>query len=102
VTRRDRDTTREPPWMCVGCGYVMDAASPVDRSHHEPPDEGDLSICLNCAGPYVRERGLWRQMNTADWHGLTPEARDALVDAIQAQSRTIDRDLRKNEKGGRA
>jgi hypothetical protein len=102
MTRRGDDTTRERPWMCVRCGYLMSAATPFDRGHHEPPDEGDLSICLNCALPYVREDGRWRAMTGKDWDGLVPEERRELLMAIHEQRTVIQGDLRKRERGGRA
>jgi hypothetical protein len=103
MRRRNADITREPPWMCVRCGYVMTAASPADPDHHEPPEEGSLSVCFNCANPYIREGGRWRAMTGKDWDGLVPEERRELLMAIRQLRRSAGaRDLRRDEKAGRA
>lgn len=51
---------RFDPWSCVKCGYVMDAASAAEGD--ALPDEGDLSVCLRCAEPYVLESHRWRPL----------------------------------------
>ena len=57
----DGKTRRFEPWPCPGCGYVMDAAS--DSTREEAlPKEGDLSVCLNCAMPFVLRDDRWREL----------------------------------------
>jgi hypothetical protein len=51
---------RFKPWPCASCGYVMDAAS--DSTGNALPAEGDLSVCLQCAAPYLLESHKWRPL----------------------------------------
>lgn len=57
-------TTREKPWMCTTCGYVMDAATGVERN--TVPKDGDVTLCLKCAAVYERRAGAWAPATTAD------------------------------------
>ena len=62
-------TTRERPWLCVTCGYAMDAATSTSHTRAKPKD-GDVSLCLNCTAAYLRREGAW--------HALSREAERTL------------------------
>lgn len=49
--------TRTPENPCPACGYLMDAAAPVDDSRAGPVP-GDYCVCLNCGEMLVYEAGL--------------------------------------------
>lgn len=48
---------RLPESHCPACGYLMDAATPVDGGK-DGPTPGDFSVCLNCGEMLVYEAGL--------------------------------------------
>lgn len=58
-------TTREKPWMCTTCGYVMDAATGVERNIRCRRD-GDVTLCLKCAAVYERRAGAWAPATAAE------------------------------------
>lgn len=60
---------RFEPWPCPGCGYVMDAATHVAKDGVHPGD-GDLSVCLRCALPFVMAGGRWRELTDDELIGL--------------------------------
>ena len=92
--------TREKTWMCFGCGYVMDTASPADPDHHAAPAEGDLSLCMNCGVAYTRRDSFWQPMSHDEWKALDREERAELTRAAVARGLAIQTDLRKT--GGSA
>jgi hypothetical protein len=61
-------THRLRPQMCLTCGYLLDAATAVDRGR-KPPKEGDLSMCLNCGTVLCMHDGQWRPATAADTKG---------------------------------
>jgi hypothetical protein len=66
--------------MCHQCGYVMDAASPMDARRSDIPVPGDVAACMNC-GVYhtLVEGGLWRPLTVAEWRELEPETKRELT-----------------------
>ena len=92
-------TGRDTPWMCLRCGYAMDAH---DCFAHpgEAPSKGDLSLCMNCGARYVREADRWRPMTLAEFTELPGELRRRLFDLELARLAVIREDLAKG--GGRA
>ena len=95
------DTTREPPWMCHSCGYLMDAASLVWQNGlpNPAPDEGDYSLCMNCGECHVRHGARWLRITATELAEMTPENRRQVTTGQLAIARVIDRDLSK--RGGR-
>ena len=84
--------------MCGACGYMMDAASAM-RSD-AVPDEGDLSICMNCGETYTLDAGRWRKSTAAELAGLSPETRRDLTEHQMARAAVPMPDL--SRRGGRA
>ena len=79
------DAFREPPWMCARCGYLMDAAIAFDDGDGcVTPADGDLSLCMNCALPYVRAGIEWRVMTTPELLVLPAPLRRKIAQASVA------------------
>ena len=93
------EVTRFRPWMCSRCGYLMDATAPADGPPQRP-EQGDISVCMNCGMPYTLKGDAWRLMTAAELGCLTMEERRELALAQLAQSRAGFPDLAK--RGGRA
>ena len=92
---------RFDPWMCGDCGYVMDAAGPLDGD--ATPTEGDLAICMNCGTPYTLDAGKWRTSTAAELAELSPEERRDLTELQMQRAAARLPDLSKRSKrGGRA
>lgn len=49
--------TMLPITFCPCCGHTLDCATPVDGVM-TPPQEGDLSVCINCATPLQFDANL--------------------------------------------
>lgn len=96
--RRERDY-REPSWMCVLCGYVMDAAGSM-RGGGRPPQEDDYSLCLNCGHVYVRHDNRWVSITAEERAAMSAENRHVLEQAERGRRFVIREDLAK--RGGRA
>jgi len=95
------DATRFDSWMCGACGYVMDAAGPLDGD--ATPTEGDLAICMNCGTPFTLDAGKWRKATEAELAELSPEERRDLTEHQMARAAARLPDLSKRSKrGGRA
>ncbi len=94
------DHSEDAPWMCAKCGYLMDA-NVVSEGPHVEPEEGDLSICLNCADVYWREGTKWRPIKPAEWASLPLEQRREIIGLTLVHRRVITEDLNKG-RGGRA
>ena len=47
---RKKETPRHPFMGCPACGYRADAAGSADGSRTRPPKDGDLALCVACAG----------------------------------------------------
>lgn len=59
----------ERPWLCVTCGYAMNAATSPTHPGAKPKD-GDVAMCLNCTAAYLRREEAW--------HALSREAERTL------------------------
>lgn len=90
---------REPPWMCVMCGYVMDAAGGL--TDIAPPSEGDYSVCMNCGHQYTRHGTRWVPTTVDEKAAMAPENRRDIERIQQARRAVIREDLTRN-RGGRA
>ena len=83
-------------WMCLTCGYAMDRAAPMG-GRRAVPEEGDLSICINCAAPYTREGNAWRAID------LPPKLRRDLALAMIASRKVrFERGTDLSKRDGRA
>lgn len=80
---------REKPWMCHGCGSIMDAASAVDGSGGVPED-GDATVCIACGALFCLEFGRWRPMTADEYTDLDPITR-AELRAVRMDVRNINR-----------
>lgn len=67
------NANREPPWLCVQCGYLMDASSST-TGMNRLPNHGDVSLCLNCAAIYRREASRWRPITDKELKRLSAGA----------------------------
>jgi hypothetical protein len=91
---------RERAWMCANCGYAMDSASAIDGSAAVPND-GDISLCLNCGVLYVRQGIGWQQMSAAERRTLPLQTRLEISQARRARAAVIHEDVSK-QRGGSA
>lgn len=89
-------------WMCLTCGYAMDRAAPMG-GRRAVPEEGDLSICINCAAPYTREGNAWRAMTKQEVIDLPPKLRSDLALAMLASRKVrLERGTDLSKRDGRA
>jgi hypothetical protein len=100
-SRRRYHDTREPPWPCVACGYVMDAAGlAFDNEHDErAPEEGDYSVCINCGTCYVRHGPSWCRITAAELAEMPHENRWQITLLQTAIGQAPFGDLRKRGRG---
>lgn len=84
--------------MCSGCGYVMDAASPVEGGPVRPV-EGSISICMNCGLLHTRHEDRWTRITDAEWRGLSAEQRKQLMMVEMVRQMTVLDDLTARDKG---
>lgn len=72
---------------CPLCGHRFDSAMGIDTD--EGPEEGSLSVCIECAGVHVYNADLTlRSMSEQEWDELPADVRQQLTDA-QAAIRAI-------------
>lgn len=90
-------TTYYKPWMCGGCGYMMDAASHL-RQPGLKPNEDDLSLCLNCGVLYQLRRGVWMLMATAERNDLPGDIKMELLQHEIARRTVIKTDLSQRDR----
>ena len=93
--------TREAPWMCSGCGYVMDAATPTDPRGEAVPRDGSIALCINCGKRHIRHGTRWMPLTDAEWRSLSSEERKQLMMVELARQIAIRDDLSRG-RGGRA
>jgi uncharacterized protein with PIN domain len=86
------DHNVEPAWMCVACGYMMDASAPT-KGEKSTPETGDLSLCMNCGKVYWREDAKWRPITPAEYASLEPETHREIALANSHRGRVIRVDL---------
>lgn len=89
---------REAPWLCVLCGYVMDAAGGL--TGQAPPQEDDYSVCLNCGHVYVRHGTRWVSITAEERAAMPDENRRELEQVERARRMVVRHNLAK--RGGRA
>lgn len=46
---------RTPPVQCPQCKALLDAAASMDEGNTEPPDEGDITVCIYCGAVLMWE-----------------------------------------------
>lgn len=98
----DLSYTPFKPWMCSRCGHMCDAASPTDSKTDGPPEEGDVSLCLNCGAPYTLHDGKWAPMTKEEHDRLSAHIRLELFQAELARRSVIDVDLSRKGRTGHA
>lgn len=89
-----RPVTFFKPWLCSRCGYLMDCTDTADGSP-QAPEQGDVSLCMNCGAPYTLKGDAWRLMTSAELADLTPQERRELTMAEMARTRANLPDLAK-------
>jgi hypothetical protein len=58
--------------LCLNCGFVMEAV--VETTNlGRLPQEGDVSICAECAMLYKHKAGVWQGATMDDLLALPPE-----------------------------
>jgi ribosomal protein S27AE len=88
----------ERAWMCSGCGYVMDAVSPLGSEPVEP-DEDDISLCLNCGAVYTRHADRWMPATPAEHAEFPPDVKREIAEFQITRSRVVRENLA--DRGGR-
>ena len=91
---------RETSWMCVFCGYAMDATTGLENPD-DVPTEDDFSMCLNCGHVYVRHGVRWVPITMAEREAMPEETRATIARAQAVRPTVINTDLAKG-RGGRA
>jgi len=86
------NTTREKSWMCISCGYVMDAATHVGDGT-AVPDEDSISLCLNCGELYMHHNKKWVLMTNDEYTSLPDELKIKLYYYNQIRRNVIIKDL---------
>lgn len=85
--------TALPPELCAECGYLMDTVSAADGGD-EKPQEGDLSLCLNCGAASLFDAALQRRpLGLRDMMKLSPAQLSAILVARRACARARGTDL---------
>jgi hypothetical protein len=92
--------TRFPPWMCSGCGYMMDAASHLSQPNLKPSD-GDMSLCLNCGTLYQLRRRAWALMTPAERNALPADIKLEVLQYEMARRSVVRADLSRRGRVGR-
>jgi hypothetical protein len=70
-------TTHVPESRCLHCGHKLDAATGV--GHHDAPEPGNLSLCINCGAVTIYAEDLTLR-------GMTREEMDALTNDRETMS----------------
>lgn len=79
-----------PPIRCPFCGSLCDGATNAQVGQSNPPDSGDITMCIVCSGVCVYTDDLTlRKMNAGDYATLP----DALKNILSGMVCHID-DLR--------
>lgn len=68
------DVHRVPEASCLNCGHRMNRAGSPDGSPIEPPQDGDLAVCIRCGAimAYNSSGGL-RGMTDAEMDEVTAD-----------------------------
>jgi hypothetical protein len=92
--------TRDSPWMCGTCGYVMDTCS-LSAGARGVPRDGDISLCLNCCAVHTRHGLKWVPITPSEWQAFTSEELAEIAAMTQARSQLITGDLAARDRRGR-
>lgn len=87
------NTFHDRKWMCLHCGYAMDAASNAFGT--SAPVEDDLSVCMNCGWVYTRHGGQWHATTPSEWAALDIGTKMAIAKIQLTIEHTIKEDLTK-------
>lgn len=98
MARTEPHVTRNKPWLCARCGYMMDAVSPIFSKSKRVPKERDLSLCLNCGAAYSLCRGNWVALTAAERAELPAKLRSQILQAEMARSMAITTDLSRRDR----
>lgn len=58
--------------LCGHCGYAFDRVVMSSNRPPRAPDNGDISLCLNCGMASVYDAGSWHLMTTEEYLALSP------------------------------
>ena len=65
-------------WECQKCGYLMDADScPMDDE--AVPNNGDITLCLNCGELYVRRTNKWKPLTQKEFVKLPDAVKKEII-----------------------
>lgn len=88
-------TNREPQWMCWHCGYSMDSSTNVTADHG--PEEGDISMCLNCGKLYFRHGEQWMPATSMEVATLSDHERRLIERMQRAREASVRVDLTRKD-----
>lgn len=84
--------TKVDPELCRSCGYLVSAVTGA-FNEDAVPEEGDVTMCLNCGAPSQLRAGKWVAMTPGDVERLEPDMRAALCLAQESRRLVIREDL---------
>jgi len=84
--------TRIEPELCRSCGYLVSAVTGA-FNEEAVPEEGDVTMCLNCEAPSQLRAGKWVAMTPDDVERLELGMRSALRLAQESRRLVIREDL---------
>jgi hypothetical protein len=76
-----KNTTRLPADNCPWCGYLIDAASPIDGK--ATPKPSDITLCLSCGSvlQFGADMRVGKITDAAVREGLSAKAYEGLMQA---------------------
>jgi len=89
-------TIREKAWVCVYCGFHMDAATIINEDVE--PKEGDLTICLNCGYIYTRRNGEWKVPTEEEQAEIPNEVKHKILTYLIARKQVVREDLSEKQR----
>lgn len=85
-------------WKCTECSYSMDSAT-CPRDPTATPDDGDLTICLNCGHLYIRKTDTWVEPSVDDYLSLPQEIKAYIEKARRLRKEVVTKDLTQIQRG---
>lgn len=82
---------------CARCGYVCNYSESLEDPS-AVPQQGDITICINCGLAYILQVKNWVPMSDKDIAHLSPEARSCFEAFQRARRFVITEDLALNQK----
>ena len=77
---------------CPWCGEPSDGALNTDQGVTEPPEPGDLTVCVYCAQPC--EYTVLGLVKLLDWEKLHPENRETVENMMRFIREEVPQEMR--------